>query len=336
MIDIAFDYSGYTAEALGRLCDQRLACKGLYRRIYGAIEYYSFGRYYREETGYPHTLPLYVYSQHGAVYYVNIQPHETENDAEAILLWNADAQREYQKLSDKPCYLVTCPYISHRRRLGIAQAPEARGTLVFPAHSTKENETDYDIDKYIEEMLALPAEFHPIAVCLYVHDVRRGDHHHYLKKGLPVYSAGDMHDIYFGDRFYEMLRHFRYTMSNHVSSYAYYSVEMGIPFSFWGTRVKCNNLSNPNIPLGQYDFSGWPEFQLAERLFAGLHTAITPEQKEFVEFSLGVGVGISGEELGKIFWDAYRKRGRPVIDALTTARLRTKYAFNKLRYGISG
>ncbi len=327
-----FDYRGYTDEGLRRLCDQRRPFKGLYRRVYGPTEGYSFGRYYRDEAGYPHTLPLYVYSQHGAVYHVAIPPHEIENDAEAMLVWSTDTLRAYQKVSDKPCYVVTCPYVSHRRRLGLVQAPEARGTLFFPAHSTKERVTDFNVDGYIAEMLALPDEFQPIAVSLHTYDVRRGFHRRYLEKGIPVYSAGDVIDTAFGDRFYETLRHFRYTMSNWPGSYAYYSIEMGIPFSLWGDDVAIKNYSH--LPGEPDMLSELPDFQIARPIFAGLNTEISPEQKEFVEFSLGVGVGISGEELGRIFWDAYRKRGRPVFDALTAARLRIKYALNKLRYGM--
>ena len=324
-----FDYLGYTDETLRRLCDTRRAFKGLRRRFYGQSEMYGIGQYYREEAAYPDALPLYVYSQHGANQ-VRIASHEIENDAEAMLVWNTGRLREYQKVSDKPCYVVTCPYISHRRRLGIVQAPGARGTLIFPAHSIRNIEAGFDEDNYIEEILALPAEFRPLAVCLYVSDVHRGAHRRYLAKGLPVYSAGDKQDVSFGDRLYGILRHFRYAMSNAAGSYAFYSVEMGIPFSLWGEEAKYREPVALDRPP---EASGQPEPETAERLFTGIHTTITPEQRDFVEFSLGVGAGISGEALGKILWGAYRKRGRPVIDALTSARLRMKYAFQKLRYG---
>ncbi len=177
-----------------------------------------------------------------------------------------------------------------------------------------------------------------MAVCLYVADVRRGVHLRYQAKGLPVYSAGDILDASFGDRFYEILRHFRYAMSNSVGSYAYYSVEMGIPFSLWGEKATYTRRrapqASPNAPQTPPGAFHMPESSIGERIFSGLHTGITSEQKEFVEFSMGVGEGISGAELGRILRDAYRQRGRPVIDALTAARLRMKHGLQKLCYGI--
>ena len=39
-------------------------------------------------------------------------------------------------------------------------------------------------------------------------------------------------------------------MSNTMGSYAYYSCEMGVPFSLYGNRPKNINISNPYYPKG--------------------------------------------------------------------------------------
>lgn len=328
-----FDHQGYSEAKIARLCDRRAAFKGLYKRKYMTTEMYSLGRYYREYAGYPEHLPLYVYSQHGLNYESKVTPHELENDAEAMLVFNPDKLRRYQSLSDKPCHLVTCPNVRHRRRHGIVPHPEAKGTLVFPAHSTREIETGYDVRNYIQEIKALPAEFQPVCVQMHVNDIRKGGHRPYMENGLPVYTAGDTADVFFGDRLYEVLRHFKYTMSNEPGSYAYLSVEMGIPFSLWGEEAKAFNLSDPNLPKGDLTAARAGDFVRPLALFSGIHTRITPEQKEFVEFSLGVHDGISGEELGRIFREAYQKRGRPALDRLTAARYQVEYGFKRLLYG---
>ena len=49
----------------------------------------------------------------------------------------------------------------------------AKGTIAFPAHSTHHIDVVVNWNEYIDELLNLPKECHPVAVCLYFLDVQK-------------------------------------------------------------------------------------------------------------------------------------------------------------------
>ncbi len=155
-------------------------------------------------------------------------------------------------------------------------------------------------------------------------DVHKGLHLEFMKRGVPVYTAGHTSDVFFADRLYSYMRQFKYIVSNDIGSYTYYSVEMGIPFSFFGDAEKIN-LRDPNLPIGHFDLSSRPGYKEEVDVFSGIHTRITPRQKELVEHVMGIGKGLSGDELRQILLDAHQKRNTPAKTALRIYKRRAKY-----------
>lgn len=331
-----FDYQGYSTELLDRLCQPEYVFRGLCRWGYWVTEAYSFGRCLRLAAGgFPDWLPLYVYGVHGAAYGDCTHPHELNNDAGAMLVHNREAVLEYQAKSDKPCYLVTMPYVTYRRQMNIEPVSGARGTLSFPSHSTVDYKSVFDVEKYISDLKALPSEFQPVCVCLHMADIHRGLHRQFLKHGLPVYTAGHTEDLDFVVRLYYLLKHFKYTTSNHVGSYTYYSIEMGLPFSLYGEDGYLLNENDSLLAPGEIikfdtsnfygvDWSVYYKRQVA--FFAGLKTEISPEQKQYVENGLGVGQGLSPKELNQVLWNCLKQR-HPLKDIRRGLRNRLKYFF---------
>ncbi len=69
-------------------------------------------------------------------------------------------------------------------------------------------------------------------------------------------------------------------------------------------------------------------------VFSGIHTRITPRQKEWAEHVLGVGKGLSSGELRQVLLDAYRKRrGNAARIALRTSERKLKRALVQLASG---
>ncbi len=60
----------------------------------------------------------------------------------------------------------------------------------------------------------------------------------FISKGYKVVTAGNPHDNTYTQKFYAILKNYKYTMSNLIGSYTFYSVEMGIPFSLYGRRTE--------------------------------------------------------------------------------------------------
>lgn len=307
-----FDYAGCAEDELVRLCDKKKADRGECRGAYWTSETYSMGRCLRDYAGFPATHPLYVYCKHGVTLDPVAHPYEINTDAEAMLVFNGEQAARYRAASKTPCHVVAMPYVAYRRKRGIEPASDARGALVFPMHSTERTDVLLDFDHYVDQLIALPKEFHPVCVCLYMTDIHKGLHRHFMRRGIPVYTAGAAMDVRFCDRFYDILRRFKYTLSNHVGSYTAYSIEMGIPFSLYGNigLLRYNEEAHGQ-KKGICDLHDNEYERLARELIGDeLHLEITPNQKEYADRALGVGQGVSGEELNRILWDAYRTRKR--------------------------
>ncbi len=273
---------------------------------YWTSEIYGFGRYIRQYAYYPEFLPLCAYTDHGPFSADTPLKHELESDAAVQFYHSKRLVAEWEKVSKKPCYVLYSPFVFYRRKNTIEPLPQASGTLVYPAHSTADIDDENDIDLYIEQILSLPDIYHPISVCLHMHDVNKGQHKIFRKYKIPVYTAGNSQDYRFAERFYAILRNFKYSTSNLPMSCLFYSVEMGIPHFIYGNRPCFNNKGNTNISAGR-DFDPlkeWTSFQELHDLFYGPRVEITPRQRQVVEAELGLHDGVTRFQLMLILYKA--------------------------------
>lgn len=300
-----FNYNGFTEECLMRISDPSKTLLPLCPSSSGITDFYSQARIFREYARFPEWLPLRVVSDHG-VGDNKAQLHEIENSAQCMFVFSDEKMQDYKNKSSRPCYKVPHPFIWYRRHRGIKQSPTAKGTLAFVSHSTPWVDCDFDVDLYIDMLKELPAHMHPICACIYVTDVQKGLHKKFIRRGIPVYSAGSQYDERFVDRYYEILRHFKYTTSNEPSgSYSYYSVEMGIPFSGYGPCVKYYNHSGTGQPLGELPF-----YMLeGGLLFSGVFDSITKEQQTLINKAFDFSNVISPSKMRRILFDAYKAGG---------------------------
>ncbi|WP_027187367.1 hypothetical protein [Desulfovibrio cuneatus] len=312
---MAFDYKGYDEETLLALCAPSGTDLGLARWVYWTAEVYSFGVHMRDFAFYPSFLPLYCYTDHGAgaLQYDTILPHELTHDAPVQFYHSPDAVDLFKTVSDKPCHCMYSPFVWYRRKNNITQSPVAKGTLVFPPHSTTDVLLqDGYIERYIEHLKGFPEHLQPVCVCLHMHDINNGQYKLFLQNNIPVYTAGNGTDIRFAERWYDIVRHFAYTSSSGVGSSTYYSIEMGIPFFISGEPVTLVNTGNVNLPLGELKDS--QILQETHIFFTRNGHEITPEKKHYVEKHLGLYNSISRVHMAKILYAAYCKHGKFLKD----------------------
>jgi hypothetical protein len=275
---------------------------------YWTTTVYSLGKHLREYGYYPSWLPLCVYSDHGLRSSYTPFKHELESDAPTQLCHSPTTKHEWEKHSSKPCYVMTSPFVCYRRKNHIRKSESAVGTISFPAHSTPSIDDVSDVELYIKQLLELPEEFKPVSVCLHMHDINKGQHHFFEKYNIPVLTAGNTFDERFAERFYEIIKKFRYATSNMVGSYLYYCVEMGIPFSIYGNKQIFINRKDPNITKGLYDpYKEFERFKYVYDLFSGLNTSISSEQKDYVEGSLGLKGGLSRSRMSIVLYTSLFK-----------------------------
>ncbi len=327
-----FDHQGQDLREIEVFCCYGRVRRGRARWVYWPPEIYSFGRHIRDYASYPSWLPLMVYSDHGAgPYYDGIPPHELNSGAYCQFYHSPDNVEAFRKISERPCYTMLSPFVHYRRRHQIEQTPDARGTLVYFSHSTSAFEVKTNLERYIEELRRLPEKYHPICISIHMHDVENGVHRYFMEQGFPVYTAGNPSDQRFAERFYELLRHFRYTTSNSPGSHTFYSVEMGIPYFSYGDEPDFYNQADPNYALGKYSLQGSETYRHICELFSELKDEVTPEQKHFAEYHLGVYDCVKPEEMHRLLWEAYKRDGKPLADLWFQINL-FRYAKKALKF----
>jgi len=310
--------NGFDEKTLIELCDEKYVHNGYSTWKYWPAEIYSFGKHIRRYGFYLPVLPLNIYTDHGAGK-ITTEPalHEIESEAYCQFYHSPLIKENWRNFSSKPGYVLYSPFVFYRKTHKTEKAPDAKGTLAFFAHSTPAIENASNVEEYIEQLKNLPEEFQPVSISLHMHDINNETYKIFIKHGVPVYTSGHVCDYRFAERFYNILRNFKYTTSPIIGSYTYYSVEMGIPFSIYGNQPKFINKSDPNVKAGEYNYyDEYAEYRIIYDMFHDLQKEITPEQKELVERDLGLKEGISRFKMAKILYISYLKQGNLVKDLL--------------------
>lgn len=297
---------GMTDEELERRCRKGYTGKAPW--VYWPSENYSFGHATRANTEYPKWLPLFVYSDHGCGLHTDLTKHELENSSRIHLTWHYQKHTKYANGQGRRVLLVKHPWMDYRRAKGYHRdAEQCAGTIVFFMHGTPNVEwTGHDDDAYFAGLKSLPEKFHPIVLCLHMHDINAGFHRKLRRHGFEITTAGNTSNAYFVDEFYRVVRGFRYATAKAWGSYVPYCVEMGTPFFFFGSVPTLINKSDRNFELGAApEFFGDEHRALmlqAKELFARPVDSVTPEQLSFVKKHLGFDSKVSPGELKAVLW----------------------------------
>lgn len=277
-------------------------------------EVYSFGKCYRQAARYPKIFPLYVYSDHGAALHSNLFPHELNNGCNVHFTWHPD-KVDKNAGSTKRLIHVEHPWISYRHAQGFRRADVTSGTIVFFTHTVPGVRLEGSGgDEYFEQLRNLPQEFHPIVLCLHMHDIKSGFYKTLRRYGFPIVTAGNTSSDAFVDRFYELVSSFSYASSQEWGSQTAYCVELGIPYFLLGPVPRLVNLSHTEMPLGMVgkyqDDDHRRYMETARRLFSYPSVDLTDEKRRFIAAILGVGSGLKPADLRKIIWGEFFRNWR--------------------------
>ncbi|KLE14644.1 hypothetical protein [Clostridium sp. C8] len=313
---------------------------------------YSMGAIYREFLGLklPKILPNSFHYEHG--WYSSENAIITDIDIYQSLMFVMSERRkkiyeeELRKLNIEREVIVTgSPFFMYRKIKKIEKSKYANGSVVFPCHSTKEIEVDYNIENFCESLDRLPNEFKPCVICLHWCDYNNKNVlEKYKSLGYKVVTAGfpnRSNNFKFVKNYYDILSNAKYTLSNEIGTYTFYSVEMGIPFSLInkGEVTHHNkgdlNLSNWNI----FDKFKASEISLimeeAERIFYGINYEVSSEQRQFVELEMGSNEQnmLNKYQLRKIVLKSYKDINyyKLIKKIILKIKNKIKYISNKLR-----
>lgn len=271
-------------------------------------ESYGSNLIIKEYCNFPKYLPLPCHMEHGwtALPQALVTDLSIAKEKGLMLVYSKRREKAWKKASKIPVIISGPPFVLYRKKHAIKKDANAKGTIVFPSHSTLFIESQFDIDGYCQELKKLPKEFHPITICLLYPDIKKGRDKVYVKNGFNVVSAGKKvrGSIDFVKNFYNILSKFKYATSNEIGTYTFYSTELGLPFFLTGEEPLIVNTGNdPNIsPSGKMsDHALGIE---ANSLFGHRpNNKITNGQRDFVEDEFALKDHAGKEELKKALWN---------------------------------
>ena len=259
-------------------------------------ENYGHDKILKEYTRYPKFLPLNAHIQHGW-YGGEIPDFQKIDRIPFMLAWSERIADEWRAKTTKPVYVLGSPFVIYRHLRDIAQRPDAKGTVVFPDHSTPSTTAVHDVENYCRELERLPERMKPISICLHFRDVDQYGKQ-FQDHGFSVFTAGDSRQPGngFAQNFYDILSRHKYSCSNEVGSYTFYSIEMGIPFFIYGPESTSVKNYDSTTVVEKEAFR-----QRSRDLFRTIREEPTPEQKAFVDYELGLTDQVSPDWLRGFF-----------------------------------
>lgn len=284
----------------------------IHPRSVSEAEVYGAGKYLRKYAYYPKIWPIKVYVSHGPSQWDFVEPRLFPSYHNYNAFFSDRLVQDFKKKSQKKVFKILAPFVICRRMNNIQQAADAKGSLFFFAHSTEWTDFKTNYEKILAEFEKLPKDFLPVSVCMHYMDIKKDRHHFFIDKGIPVFTAGNWKNPNFADNFYEIIRNFKYTLTNSISSNIYYAIEMGIPVSFIDVEPEITQNAVKEFMGVENPIKKHKQMQRNYRIFSSIHTAITDEQKQITIEELGLIDAVSRIKFSRILYyslilDFYKK-----------------------------
>ncbi|MFA6963151.1 MAG: hypothetical protein WC227_00325 [Patescibacteria group bacterium] len=272
---------------------------------------YGFNQVLKDYARFPRFLPLPCHIDHGWSILLEPAVSDLSTDKPCVFLFNKRMVLAWRKKSKIPAYVMGSPYIHYKNAHKITIKSDAKGTVVFPSHSTYFLKSDFNIKEYCKELKTLPAEFQPVTICLFWLDFIDKSADIYRNEGFSVTSAGPRisNSQDFVRNFYRILSSHKYATSNDVGTYLLNAVDLGVPFFLTGKSPVLVNKGMRDVNVGKFTVIDKLEYGKRTRdLFStGPTHVISREQRKFVEDESGIKDCLSREEMNKILWSYYRE-----------------------------
>lgn len=207
------------------------------KELYSGVDYYGLGEIIKEYANFPKFLPLPVGIQHG--WTSLIHTHDVRYDAAENWFWTRDLEIKYQiKFKGLNTRTVGSPFLYLLRNLCYVEPLEKKGSIVFPAHSSKLCRVEYDFEEYALMLNSLPDEYKPITICMYHLDMDQKKEIPFLKRGFKIVKNGNsLCDNNFLKNFVANAHGKKYAFSNQVTSALVFASAMGLTSFFCATKL---------------------------------------------------------------------------------------------------
>lgn len=207
--------------------------------IHAPNDYYGQATILKRYAGLPPDKPFTFVLEHGLRFDRGMGPIDRDALLESVGSPSARRAEILRTLTTKAVVPIGFGYLYAQdlvaREHGPDPAPhERRGTLVFPAHSTHYIRARFDHDAYADQLVGLPADFQPVAICGYWKDILDGSLEAYARRGMPLVTCGHMFDHDFLLRLHDLCRRFRYATGNRIGTSLFAAAASGCRFFYSG------------------------------------------------------------------------------------------------------
>lgn len=135
-------------------------------------------------------------------------------------------------------YIYYAPYllsksenIKEKKRLG-------RNLLVFPAHSSVDIRSDYNLQIFCNQIAKIAKKFDTVRICLYWKDILHGVDKFYRNRGYECVTAGDIFDPLFLSRLKSIIDSATVTISNSIGTHLGYCILFNKPHFLVEQKIK--------------------------------------------------------------------------------------------------
>ena len=292
---------GFDDLTIEALCDHDYVQKDLFfggkkrPQLFWPVELYSYGKCYRQIYNWPDWLPLPVYGDHGVDQGGALRDHELRSLSKYHLYFHCD---KFTSIKDNEAGKIPLhvphPWVVYRRERKFVLRQNQRAVLLFVPHtveSVRHEDFERKFSLFIEEARLAYSDFNTIALCIQMHDVRKGLHRELRKYNLPIFTLGNSLSEFFVDRFYGLVGNFSHAASPSSGSQLYYCVEFGLRYHLLGERIQFA-LDDPGNEKDGEVINFRDHLRLAmteaeDRLFRGVGASIE-DQLAYVNDVLGL------------------------------------------------
>lgn len=250
-------------------------------------EKYGIGKMIRKMAHYPASWPIRIHTDHGPNQWDFVTEHILQSDSKLFGFYSNRILADFKRKSSKKALLLKSPYKAYREAIKIKRNESVKGSIFFLAHSTfwTDKETNYDeLFEYFDDKL--PKTHLPVSVCMHFVDVQKKRYVPFLKRGIPVYTAGNWEHPYFVENFYEIIKNFQFGFSNSVGSNLFYCVDLGMPYTIIDLEPQIISNNDPNIISSKIGHKSHYQYERQYQLFSNFNTEVNSEQEEFVQEEL--------------------------------------------------
>lgn len=224
--------------------DRRALCRDRQQQTpetHAPNDYYGQATILKRYASLPPDKPLTFVLEHGLRFDRGMGPIDRDALLETVGSPSARRAEILRTLTSKTVVPIGFGYLYAQdlvaREHGADPAPhERRGTLAFPAHSTHYIRARFDHESYADELVGLPADFQPVAICGYWKDILDGSLEAYARRGMPLLTCGHMFDHDFLLRLHDLCRRFRYATGNRIGTSVFAAAASGCRFFYSGPR----------------------------------------------------------------------------------------------------